>query len=131
MTHYTGDYALSPEETKELVIQTLDSDKAEDIEAIDLSNQSSIADYMIVASGRSTRQVVALAEKLKIRLNLEGIRDIKLEGVSQGDWVILDAGDIIVHLFRPEVREYYGIEKMWGLSQPISFQNSAQENMQP
>ncbi|MEC7577106.1 MAG: ribosome silencing factor [Pseudomonadota bacterium] len=121
MTHYTSDFALTPEETKQLVVQTLDSDKAEDIEVINLSSQSSIADYMIVASGRSTRQVVALAEKLKIRLGLEGIKDITIEGAGQGDWVILDAGDIIVHLFRPEVREYYGIEKMWSLTQPIEF----------
>ncbi|MAH06405.1 MAG: ribosome silencing factor [Alphaproteobacteria bacterium] len=121
MTHYTSDFTLTPEETKQLVVQTLDSDKAEDIEVINLSSQSSIADYMIVASGRSTRQVVALAEKLKIRLGLEGIKDITIEGAGQGDWVILDAGDIIVHLFRPEVREYYGIEKMWSLTQPIEF----------
>jgi ribosome-associated protein len=121
LTHYTSDFALTPEETKQLVVQTLDSDKAEDIEVINLSSQSSIADYMIVASGRSTRQVVALAEKLKIRLGLEGIKDITIEGAGQGDWVILDAGDIIVHLFRPEVREYYGIEKMWSLTQPIEF----------
>tara|TARA_B100000073_G_scaffold347677_1_gene362825 strand:+ start:4685 stop:5068 length:384 start_codon:yes stop_codon:yes gene_type:complete len=121
LTHYTSDFTLTPEETKQLVVQTLDSDKAEDIEVINLSSQSSIADYMIVASGRSTRQVVALAEKLKIRLGLEGIKDITIEGAGQGDWVILDAGDIIVHLFRPEVREYYGIEKMWSLTQPIEF----------
>ena len=121
MTHNTSEFALTPEETKQLVVQTLDSDKAEDIEVINLSSQSSIADYMIVASGRSTRQVVALAEKLKIRLGLEGIKDITIEGAGQGDWVILDAGDIIVHLFRPEVREYYGIEKMWSLTQPIEF----------
>ncbi len=124
MTNYSGDYALSPEEIKQLVVQALDSDKAEDIEVITLPAQTSIADYMVVASGRSTRQVVALAEKLKIRLNLEGIEDVKIEGTEQGDWVIVDAGDIIIHLFRPEVREYYGIEKMWSLNQPIEFRDS-------
>lgn len=124
MTNYTGDYALGPEEIKQLVVQALDSDKAEDIEVIALPAHTSIADYMVVASGRSTRQVVALAEKLKIRLNLEGIHGIKIEGTQQGDWVIVDAGDIIIHLFRPEVRAYYGIEKMWSLNQPIAFQES-------
>ncbi len=123
MTHYTSDFALTPEETKQLVVQTLDSDKAEDIEIINLSSHSYIADYMVIATGRSTRQVVALAEKLKIRLGLEGIKEVTIEGADQGDWVILDAGDIIVHLFRPEVREYYGIEKMWGLTQPIEFKD--------
>ncbi len=68
---------------------------------------------MIVATGRSTRQVIALAEKLKERLETRGVKEIRLEGVNQGDWVILDAGDIIVHIFRPEVREFYKIEKMW------------------
>lgn len=125
MTTYSSDYALSPEETKDMVIQALDADKAEDIHVINLSSQSSMADYMVVASGRSTRQVVSLADKLKLRLNLEGIKDIKIEGSPQGDWVILDAGDIIVHLFRPEVREYYGIEKMWSVTQPIDLQDGA------
>lgn len=125
MANFSSDYALSPEETKEMVVQALDADKAEDIEVINLSSQSSMADYMIVASGRSTRQVVSLADKLKLRLNLEGIKDIKVEGAPQGDWVILDAGDIIVHIFRPEVREYYGIEKMWSIAQPIDLQDGA------
>ncbi len=72
-----------------------------------------IADYMIIASGSSSRHVLATAQKLKDRLNVRGIKDIKLEGGENADWVILDLGDIIVHLFRPEVRAFYNIEKMW------------------
>jgi ribosome-associated protein len=68
---------------------------------------------MIVASGTSTRQVVAISEKLKERLETRGVKNIRVEGINQGDWVVLDAGDIIVHIFRPEVREFYNIEKMW------------------
>jgi ribosome-associated protein len=108
-----------------MVVQSLDSDKAVNIEVIDLSVHSYIADYMIVATGSSTRQVVALAEKLKLRFNLEGLKDVQVEGATQGDWVIVDAGDIIIHIFREEVREYYGIEKMWSLTQPIDFQDGA------
>lgn len=125
LTHYTSDYNLTPKETLDLVVQGLDADKAEEIEVINLSSQSSIADYIVVASGRSTRQVVALADKLKLRLGMKGVKDITIEGASQGDWVVVDAGDIIVHLFRPEVREYYGIEKMWSLTQPIDMHDSA------
>jgi ribosome-associated protein len=121
----TSDYALSPDEAKNMVVQSLDSDKAVNIEVIDLSVHSYIADYMIVATGSSTRQVVALAEKLKLRFNLEGLKDVQVEGAAQGDWVIVDAGDIIIHIFREEVREYYGIEKMWSLTQPIDFQDGA------
>lgn len=99
-------------------METLDSDKAEDIELIDLKNQSALADYMIVASGRSSRQVVALAERLKEKLHLNGLETIRTEGTAQGNWVVVDAGDIIVHLFRPEVREFYNIEKMWKMNQP-------------
>lgn len=103
----------SPEQMKTIIEQSLDSDKALDIKTIDLRGQTAIADYMIVASGTSSRQVGALAEKLQERLKGVGVRDIRIEGKDQCNWVILDAGDIIVHLFRPEVREFYNIEKMW------------------
>jgi len=98
----------------------LDADKAEDIKTIDLRGQTPIADYMIVASGTSSRQVAAMAEKLQERLKGMGVRDIRIEGKDQCNWVILDAGDIIVHLFRPEVREFYNIEKMWQSAAPVS-----------
>ena len=70
---------------------------------------------MIIASGTSSRHVSAMAEKLKDRLNVRGVKEIRIEGQDQSDWVVLDAGDVIVHLFRPEVREFYKIEKMWGM----------------
>jgi ribosome-associated protein len=92
----------------------LDADKGDDIVTIDLSRQSAIADYMIVASGTSSRHVSAMAGRLKDRLNVRGVKDVKIEGMGQSDWVAIDAGDIIIHLFRPEVREFYNIEKMWG-----------------
>ena len=84
-----------------------------DIETIDLKDQSALADYMIVASGTSSRQVIALADKLRDRLSGYGYKDIRVEGQNDGNWVIVDAGDIIIHLFRPEVRDFYQIEKMW------------------
>jgi ribosome-associated protein len=92
---------------------SLDADKAERITTIDLRGQSALADFMVIASGRSSRQVSALAEKLRDRLKARGVRDIRIEGVDKGDWAIVDAGDIIVHIFRPEVRDYYDLEKMW------------------
>ncbi|MEM9469659.1 MAG: ribosome silencing factor [Pseudomonadota bacterium] len=104
---------------KDLIVESLDDDKAIDIQTIQLDEQAGLADHIIVASGSSSTQVVRLAEKLKERLNARGIKDVKLEGVSQGNWVIVDAGDIIVHLFRPEVREFYDIEKMWSVSSMV------------
>lgn len=97
----------------DLVLNTLQDDKAEDIVTIELQGKSQIADYMVVASGRSTRQVAAIAEKLadKLKQNMDVIA--RIEGKAAGDWVLLDAGDIIVHVFRPEVREFYQLEKMW------------------
>jgi len=104
---------MTIEAMKELIAQSLDADKAEDIKIIDLQSQSAIADYMIVATGTSSRHVSGLASKLKDRLEARGIKGIKAEGMAQADWVALDTGDIIVHLFREEVRAFYNIEKMW------------------
>lgn len=109
----SGHSGLSPADIKKLVVESLDSDKAEDIKVIELKSSMGIADYMVIATGTSSRQVTALAEKLKDRLNVRNVKNIGIEGISQGDWVILDAGDVIVHLFKPEVREFYNIEKMW------------------
>lgn len=81
---------------------------------IDLSNKSSFADYMVIASGRSTRQVASIVEKLRERLKAAGFHDLAVEGLPQADWVLLDAGDVVVHVFRPELREFYNLEKMWG-----------------
>ncbi|MCE9521145.1 MAG: ribosome silencing factor [Alphaproteobacteria bacterium] len=94
-------------------MKSLDSDKAEDIIAIDMSNKSPMADYMVVASGRSNRHVASIAEHLTEVLKAGGYRG-RAEGLPQGDWVLVDAMDIIVHVFRPEVRAFYNLEKMWG-----------------
>jgi ribosome-associated protein len=104
----------------ELVTASLEDDKAEDLVIIDLAGKSSIADYMIIASGRSQRQVGAMAEHLREKLKAEGFGSVSVEGARRCDWVLIDAGDIIVHLFRPEVRAFYSLEKMWGfdLSEP-------------
>ncbi len=80
---------------------------------IDLAGKSDIADSMVIASGNSRRQVTAIAEKLIAVVKAHGIKGTRPEGLKQGDWILLDAGDVIVHLFRPEVREFYSLEKMW------------------
>lgn len=95
----------------DLVLNSLQDDKAEDIVTIDLKGKSSIADHMVVASGRSTRQVAAITEKLHSRIKDTTGYISKIEGKGAGDWVLLDAGDVIVHVFRPEVREFYQLEK--------------------
>ncbi len=95
----------------------MDADKADDIVTVNLNEQAAIADYIIVASGTSSRHVYAMAQKLKERLEIRGVKGIHIEGLAQSDWVAIDAGDIIVHLFRPEVREFYNIERMWGAFQ--------------
>lgn len=97
----------------DLVLNSLQDDKAEDIVTIELQGKSQIADYMVVASGRSTRQVSAIVEKLADKLKQNMGIQTRMEGKGAGDWVLLDAGDIIVHVFRPEVREFYQLEKMW------------------
>ena len=99
------------------VIQSsLEDDKADDIVVIELADKSSIADFMVIASGRSARQVGAMADHLRETLKDEGVPGVSAEGMERCDWVLLDAGDVIVHLFRPEVRAFYNLEKMWGVS---------------
>jgi len=107
-----------PQELKALIEKSLDDDQADDVIVIDLAGKTSIADYMIVASGRNTRHIAAMAMKLAERMKSAGIRGTEVEGMPQCDWVLVDAGDVIVHLFRPEVRTFYNIEKMWGLDTP-------------
>ena len=97
----------------EAVVKSLTDDKGEDIVQIDLRGKSEIGDYMVIASGRSSRQVAAMAEKLSERLKADFEVYSRIEGKVAGDWVLIDTGDIIVHLFRPEVREFYQLEKMW------------------
>jgi ribosome-associated protein len=105
--------APTSEELLASVLASLDDDKAEDVVQIELRGKSSIADYMVVASGRSSRQVAAISDNLVERLKDSYRMHCKVEGKGAGDWVLIDAGDIIVHIFRPEVREFYQLEKMW------------------
>ena len=101
------------EEVLALVLKSVDDDKAEDVIEIDLRGRSDVADYMVICSGRSSRQVAAISEKLADRLKQEMRISVRMEGKDTGDWVLIDAGDVIVHVFRPEVREFYQLEKMW------------------
>jgi ribosome-associated protein len=107
-----------PSDLLRLVEKSLDDDKAEDIVAIDLKGKSSIADYMVIATGRSSRQLAAMAEHLHEKLKAKGLAQVGVEGERQGDWVLIDGGDVIVHLFRPEIRGLYNLEKMWGMELP-------------
>lgn len=103
----------SSPELLDRILASLDDDKAEDVVTIDLRGRSDVADYMVVCSGRSTRQVSAIADKLVDWLKAEAGCNSKIEGKETGDWVLIDTGDVIVHVFRPEVREFYQLEKMW------------------
>lgn len=104
---------------------SLDDDKAESAVVIDLSGKTDIADYMVVASGTSQRHIGTMATHLQENLKAKGIKGITVEGESQCDWVLIDAGDILVHLFRPDIREFYGLEKLWGDSKKA--EETAQE----
>ena len=95
------------------ILSSLDDDKAEDIVTIDLRGRSAMADHMVIASGRSARQVGAIAEKLADRMKQLTGRTPRIEGKDTGDWVLIDTDDVIVHVFRPEVREFYQLEKLW------------------
>ena len=101
-----------------LVLQSLDDDQALEIMSIPLEGKSSIADHMVIASGRSTRQVAAMAQKLAERIKHGGFGHVRIEGLPAADWVLIDAGDVVVHLFRPEVRSFYNLERMWGFGEP-------------
>lgn len=105
--------APTSDEMLALILSSLDDDKAEDVVSIPLSGKSSMADHMVVASGRSSRQVAAIAEKLADRVKSATGQSPRAEGKDTGDWVLIDCGDVIVHVFRPEVREFYQLEKMW------------------
>lgn len=105
---------VSTEDLLKSVVSSLDDNKAEDIVSINLAGKSSIADHMVIASGRSQRQVAALADYVIKGMKEIGHKDIVVQGLEQADWVLLDAGDVIVHIFRPEVRSFYNLDKMWG-----------------
>lgn len=97
-----------------LAEKILEDGKADDLVAIDLRGKSDIADYLLIATGRSQRQVAALAQRLMEGLKSAGYRRVSVEGLQEGAWVLIDAGDVVIHLFRPETRAYYNLEKMWG-----------------
>lgn len=101
-----------------LVLSSLDNDKAEDVVTIDLAGKSSIADHMVIASGTSNRHIGAMADHLLQKLKSDGYGPARVEGRTVGDWVLIDAHDVIVHLFRPEVRIYYALERLWGTRPP-------------
>lgn len=102
----------------DVVERSLGDDKAQDVVVIDLMGKSDFADYLVVASGTSQRHVGAMAEHLRAELKKIGMVTVAIEGMPQCDWVLVDGGDVVVHLFRPEVRDFYNIEKMWGASGP-------------
>lgn len=105
-----------------LVLKQLDDDQAQDVVTIDLGGKSSIADHMVIASGRSTRQVASMAQKLAEEVKKHGHGSARLEGLPAADWVLIDAGDVVVHIFRPEVRSFYNLERMWafGDERPVA-----------
>lgn len=108
-----GSPGLASADLLQIILASLEDDKAEEILSVDLRGKSEMADYMVIASGRSSRQVAAISDKLTDRLKADAGLIARTEGKAQGDWVLIDAGDVIVHVFRPEVREFYQLEKMW------------------
>ena len=113
----TPTFDIAPEKLKDLILQHLEDKKAEKIVTIDLEKKSSIADYLVIASANSGRQAGAIADSIYRAMKDLGIKS-HVEGVPQCDWVLIDAGDVIVHIFRPEVRSFYNLEKMWGMEIP-------------
>ncbi|MBI3440472.1 MAG: ribosome silencing factor [Proteobacteria bacterium] len=99
---------------QEFISASLDGDKAQDIVTIDLKGKTAIADFMLIATGTSSRHVIGMAQKLRDKLSIERSIKARVEGLESGDWAIVDAGDVIVHLFREEVRAFYNLEKLWG-----------------
>jgi len=112
--------ATDPEEVAALhalILASLDDDQAVETISIPLAGKSSIADFMVIASGRSTRQVASMAQKLQQKIKADLGRQTRIEGLPTADWVLIDAGDVIVHLFRPEVRSFYNLERMWSFGE--------------
>ena len=104
----------------DLVLRSLDDDQALEVVTIPLAGKSSIADHMVIASGRSTRQVASMAQKLTERIKKDLGRNVRVEGLPVADWVLIDAEDVIVHLFRPEVRTFYNLERMWAFEESVA-----------
>ena len=108
-----GRTATDVEDLHRFVLKSLDDDQAHEVISIPLAGKSNIADHMLIASGRSTRQVASMASKLAERIKAEFGKSVRIEGLPAADWVLIDADDVIVHLFRPEVRNFYNLERMW------------------
>ncbi|MFY7960276.1 MAG: ribosome silencing factor [Elsteraceae bacterium] len=111
---------MTSDELVTLVEESIEADKGEGVVVIPLRGLTSIADHMVIASGRSSRQVAAMAQHIASKLKESGMKRVAVEGLPRADWVLIDGGDIIIHLFRPEVRAFYNLEKMWGVEIPAS-----------
>jgi ribosome-associated protein len=109
----TGRIPVDVEDLHRLVLQSLDDDQAQEVVSIPLNGKSNIADHMVIASGRSTRQVASMAVKLADKIKAQFGKTPRIEGLPAADWVLIDADDVIVHIFRPEVRNFYNLERMW------------------
>jgi ribosome-associated protein len=108
-----GRAPVDVDQLHKLVLQSLDDDQAQEVVSIPLAGKSNIADHMVIASGRSTRQVASMAVKLADKIKEQFGRNVRIEGLPVADWVLIDADDVIVHIFRPEVRNFYNLERMW------------------
>ena len=104
---------MANDDLHDLILRQLDDDQAQEVVSIPLEGKSSVADFMVIASGRSTRQVASMAQKLGEMVKRAGYGPARIEGLPAADWVLIDAGDVVVHLFRPEVRTFYNLERMW------------------
>ena len=113
LAHSLGKPEMDVGALHQLVLSQLDDDQAQEIVTIPLEGKSSIADHMVIASGRSTRQVASMAQKLAEEIKKAGFGHARIEGLPAADWVLIDAGDVVIHLFRPEVRSFYNLERMW------------------
>jgi ribosome-associated protein len=118
-TAVNGRQHIDVEKLHQLVLKSLDDDQALEVVSIPLEGKSNIADHMVIASGRSTRQVAAMATKLAEKIKQEFGKSVRIEGLPAADWVLIDADDVIVHLFRPEVRSFYNLERMWSFGDEV------------
>ncbi|MGC6390310.1 MAG: ribosome silencing factor [Alphaproteobacteria bacterium] len=119
-------FRMEPRDLLDLAISSLEDDKAEDIVSIDLQGKTSIADYMVIASGRSERHLAALSQHLIETLKKSGLKGVRTEGEKSGEWALIDAGDVIIHIFKPDIRTFYNLEKLWNniTPEPASIEQS-------
>lgn len=124
-TTTSAETATPVEALHEMILTSLDDDQAVETISIPLAGKSSVADYMVIASGKSTRQVASMANKIADKVKATTGHRVSIEGLPTADWVLIDAGDVIVHLFRPEVRSFYNLERMWGFNDGPLHQDAA------